>query len=555
MVKGRRPAGGWSRRATAATGIQPVLTRDLPFQQWLWMSFESLSARIELHIPDFPPEWLPLTYLYDPDLPLFPVLYFHALDPALAPGQRPTFRDRVYGFVQYLNLTPNGAVAGIVLNKDLGRRENAHYEPLVRDLVRERLGLNQRITISDLKGCLGGALTPANQVIEELWHQIIAPAFGNALPFGRCWDGVFGLVRYIASWNSDGGRKGELIQTHYFATAFGERIATGNSINVDFYLLPTFEELQDRSNPLSLFPRFSDLVRAAEGFGSKYCDDIEFDGLKFSAFRMARTGVGRKLKTESVLAIIDAERDPTRRALFENYNAFNRGPHRSIISLMMIRDLRRKGWEPSALSPSTCAKMYFELEGSYQTSKVIQLFAQQCFGAKSALPIDIWVETFLNWPLGFKLSNRPSYATLFASCDVLGKLERLIWVASQGRKVHSSRCAEILWCVRYGGPDKQLRGANPLSCKICLPQIRGACPAYAAIADKQVAFNTAAPPAGFSIETSAGNETTANQRFVSVTGDGIYDEYSSRDRPTGYLPYPQNHGSGALTVADFLTGY
>src|SRR5207253_1944132 len=117
------------------------------------MPFESLSARGEIEIPDFPSEWLPLTSLYDPDLPLLP----------------------------------------------------------------------------DLQGSLTGPLAPANQVVEELWHQVIAPAFGNALPFGKCWDGVFGLVRFIASWNSDGGRKGELIQTHYFAAAFGVRIATGNT--------------------------------------------------------------------------------------------------------------------------------------------------------------------------------------------------------------------------------------------------------------------------------------------------------------------------------------
>jgi hypothetical protein len=519
------------------------------------MPFESLSSRVELHIPDFPPEWLPLISLYDPDLPLFPVLYFHALDPALPSGQRPSLRDRVYGFIQYLNLTPNGAAVGVVLNKDLARPENARYEPLVKDLVRERLGLNQRITISDLKGSLGGALAPANNVVEELWHQIIASAFGNALPFGRCWDGVFGLVRFIASWNSEGGRKGELIQTHYFAAAFGEHIATGNFINVDFYLLPTFEELQDSTNPLNLFPRFGNLVRAAETFGSKYCEDVEFDGLKFSAFKMAKAGVGPKLNTESVIAIINAEPDPSRTALFENYNAFNRGPHRSIISLIMLRDLRRKGWDPGALSPSTCAKMYFALKSTYQTPKVIQLFAQQCFGAKSALPIDIWVKTFLQWPLGFQLSNESSYSALFTSCSVLGKLERVIWVASQGRKVHSSTCAEILWCIRYGGPNKQLRGANPLSCKICLPQIRSACPAYAAIATMQVVFNQPAMTAAFSIETSAKNDTAPNQRFVRVAGDGVYDEYSSRDRPGGFLPYPQSQGMGSLTVGNFVAKY
>jgi hypothetical protein len=97
---------------------------------------------------------------------------------------------------------------------------------------------------------------------------------------------------------------------------------------VDFCLLPTFEELPDSTNPLGLFPKFADLVRGAERFGSKYCDDVEFDGLRFSAFRMAKTGVGTRLNTETLIAMIHAEHDPERTALFENYNAFNRGPPR-----------------------------------------------------------------------------------------------------------------------------------------------------------------------------------------------------------------------------------
>ena len=518
------------------------------------MPFESLSARFEFQLSDFPSEWLPLTYLYDPDLPLFPVLYFHA--PYQPRPHAPVSGPRsVIGYSGSFSTSTSRrtALQWAWLKQGSDPPENARYEAVV-ETVRNRLGLNQRIAISDLQGCLGGTLAPANQVIEELWHQIIAPAFGNALPFGRCWDGVFGLIRFIASWNSDGGRKGELIQTHYFAAAFGERIATGNLIHVDFILLlPTFEELRAAEFAQSL----SEICRACQGcrsFGSKYCDDIEFDGLKFSAFRMARTGVGSKLNTNSVLQIIDAERDPTRRALFENYNAFNRGPARSIISLMMLRDLRRKGWDPVALRPQHARRCTLNSIGLSDAEGHSVIRAAMLRG-EMALPMNIWVKTFLIRPIGFELTNRPTYAALFASSDVLGKLERLIWVASQGRKVHSSTCAEILWCVRYGGPDKQLRGANPLSCKICLPQIRSSCPAYAAIADKQVVFNTAAPSGGFAIETSAADNATANQRFVRVSSDRIYDEYSSRDRPTAFLPYPQSHGSGPLTVANFLTGY
>ena len=72
------------------------------------MPFEALSEKHEFLIPDFPEEWLPLVYLYDPDLPLFPIYYFHVLDPELAPGHRPSERDRAFGYVHHVNLEPSG---------------------------------------------------------------------------------------------------------------------------------------------------------------------------------------------------------------------------------------------------------------------------------------------------------------------------------------------------------------------------------------------------------------------------------------------------------------
>ena len=63
------------------------------------MSFESLSETYSITIDGFPQEWMPLTYLYDPDLPLFPIQYFHLLDPELPSGQRPNERERLFGFM------------------------------------------------------------------------------------------------------------------------------------------------------------------------------------------------------------------------------------------------------------------------------------------------------------------------------------------------------------------------------------------------------------------------------------------------------------------------
>lgn len=521
------------------------------------MSFESLSERHEFQIADFPEEWLPLTHLYDPDLPLFPLLYFHVLDPTLANGERPGERDRVFGFVHHINMVGATLWVTVALNKDLSRPQHCHLAECVESEVRHRLGLGDRISFPDLAGQLSGQLAAANNIVKELWYQVIDRQFGKSLPFGRMWDGVFGLARFIASWNSE-GRKGELIQTHYFASAFGQRIHTGNGIHVDYFLLPTFEELTDLSNPLSLYPKFASLVFAATSFVNSFCESLMVGSSRFSAFRMAKTGLAGSLDTAKIREICGRSHGNLREALFENYNAFNRGPQRSVIALMMLNDLRNGYWDPRALTPDFCADMYTSAVKSYQSPKVIQLYAQQCFASTCALPIDNWVLTFVKWPLGFTPTSRKRYhVELFSSSNVWGKLERLIWMASQARKVHSLACAEILWCVRYGGPEKKMRGANPFACKVCETHVRNQCPAFAAIKSAPILFDAAlAPVDGFLVKTSAPTSGALGHALTTCLGRDTFDEYTVNDRPSAFAKYPApGHGSGQIDVDDFIRLY
>ncbi len=250
------------------------------------MAFESLSEHAEFLIEDFPPQWIPLIHLYDPDLPLYPLLYFHALDPDLPPSTRPGERDRIFGFIHHVNLEETHLRVRVAINKDLNKGAHARYRPVVERLIRERIGLGNPITLDQLSGAFKGQLSNSESVLKELWYQIVDRSFGKSLPFGSIWDPMMGLPRFIASWFSQGGRKGELIQTHYFCSTFGARIATGGDIHVDFYLLPTFEEFSDLSNPLSLFPRLAELINAAKIFCARFCETIDVGPFKFSAFRL-----------------------------------------------------------------------------------------------------------------------------------------------------------------------------------------------------------------------------------------------------------------------------
>lgn len=526
------------------------------------MAFDPLADFYEFEVVDFPQEWLPLTYLYDPDLPLFPILYFHELDPAFAAGQRAGEKDRIFGFVHSVAFSRStGALkVTVATSKDLLQPRNSRFIPVVEAAARSRLGLDNPVLYTDVQRAFSGPLAPANRFLEELWHQVVSSSFGGKLPFGSCWDPVLGLARFIASWNSDSGRKGELIQLHAFVAAFGERIQTGGGIHADFYLLPTWVEFRDRGNPLAFFPKYAALVGpggATEFFGKNYVSPKALPSGTYGAFNLKSVGGFRVLDTAALVAMMDsAPRGRVHAALYDNYSAFNRGPPRAVLSLLMHHDLRFGGWDPASLSHQHCIDQYTELARSYQSPKVMQLFAQQCFGSLPALPLDNWVKTFVHGPLALP-SSRDSVLQMFTSSSVWGKIERVIWMAAQARKVHSSVAENVLWCVRYGGPQKQLRGANPLSCKVCEDHIRRVCPAYDAVRTKPVHFNAPALAAGdFNLRTSAGNNSSPGQTFVACESSDTFDEYTPRDRPGSFNSYPATGHSGTpLTVETFLSSY
>jgi hypothetical protein len=522
------------------------------------MAFESISYLHEFRLSGFPDRWLPLVHLYDPDLPLFPLLYFHVLNPQLPATHRAGEADRAYGYVQRLTKKDGEYWATVCLNKNLTDTQNECYRSVVENEVRERIGLGNPVSVGDVTNAFSGDLAATNALVTELWYQVVDRSFGKMLPFGRIWDGTLGLVRIVASWYSEGGRKGELIQTHCFATDFGERIQTSGDLNVDFYLLPTFAELTDLTNPLGLFPSFSRLVDAANYFVETYCSPKRLDErLAFSTFDLRRGGFGNRLDTDYFSALVKDSPSRFTDPLFRNYGAFNRGPQRSVIFLLMLSDLRHRRWSPSLVTAEDGALIYADLGATYQSPKVIHLYAQQAFGNVTVLPMDNWIETFLWHPFAFRPKKKTRWKSeAFNYCTHWGKVERLIWLCAQARKVHSSVCSNILWCVRFGGREQQMRGANPLSCKLCAPHIRNVCPGYAGIRDSIIRFNARTPKADFRVVTSGGNSRTRGQTLVSCESDFVYDEYSTRDEPNAFVPYPcPRHKGENLSVADFISRY
>jgi len=533
------------------------------------MPFESLSFRHTVHLPDVPHRWLPLIYLYDPDLPLFPLYYFHVLRNDLPTQTRPRLTDRAFGYVEHVRLAEQGIDVGLVLNKDL--EGNANFKTPVEEEIRERFGVANPVTLADIGNVFQPPLDAANTLLVELWHRVVADAYGDCLPFGRLWDPVLGLARFVSSFNAPGGRKSEIIQTHYFSKSFGVPVHSAAGIpQNEFHLFPTISELCDSENPLNDFPRFRDLTNVARAIVQGHGRTVTIANISISGF----TNPGRgSLNYQRLFQIFQSVlSSPLQRVAIDCFNAFDKGPPRTILFLLMLHDLRNGVLRPETFDSETCGAIYDDLKrvSTYQSGKVIQLYAQQCFGNIHAMPADVWVNIFLRWPLKVfpETRTRNPFSQIFRHATGLGKMERLVWVTAQARKVHSSAADDVVWCIKKGArgikrnkPWQLSRGANPFACNICLDAVRNVCPAYAAIRGETVGFNTSNARAAFNISTSSANNSTHNQQFVRCSGQSIYtpiiDEFSPDDDSEGFTPFPAplRFHRNQMTVDEFVNTY
>jgi len=521
------------------------------------LQFEDLSYRYLCTIQNFPRSWIPFVHLYDPDLPLFPLHYFHVHSRSFPPEEIPDTKDRAYGFIEEVHPSETRLEVSVACNKDLHDPSNSMFLVPVLSAVEDRLGISNPVMMTDVSQAFPLS-NQRNVILAEIWRRVVSNALGESLPFGRFFDPIFGLARLTASFYSPGGRKTEWIQTHYFCSRFGEKVqVSGDLPRADFYLLPSFEEVSNQRNPISPFPKFQALLGAARDFHNKFCRvEAIGGGLAFSKFVKP---TGQKLNTDNFLQWVECLHTSSQESLIQCFNAFDKGPLRTIMFLQMLNDLRSRRLSPQALNPIQVGLIYDELRGFYQTPKVIALFAQQCFGNPSALPIDTWVETFMKWPLGIYPTRGERFQDIFVSMNSPGKMERLVWIAAQARKIHSSLCDDALWCLKYDSTGRP-RGANPFSCNACILSIRNACPAYAGMAGKTVSFNDRRVRSTFRVWTSHKDNTTPNQRFVLCEGEDVYgeihDDFTPVDAPSAFASFPRpGHRGQVLSVDDFVRMY
>ena len=231
-------------------------------------------------------------------------------------------------------------------------------------------------------------------------------------------------------------------------------------------------------------------------------------------------------------------------------DAFNRHPWRAayfISAFMNIENSDYRTWSKKFFN--TFYENGSKLKG--YSEKVIACFLQQGFENEEIIPIDTWIETFYEFPLG--ISNKSDF---FNSFDMLGKLERVIWLASQSNKTNMKNFFDILWCQRYGTiGNSELRGVNPLACSLC--NLSATCVGLSKIKSSCVLISNTTSENFESISSSAPDSIS----FICLLEDNIPKKiYEKReqnwvliDQFSGYLKTKEDRFPKSLVSKEIIT--
>lgn len=102
----------------------------------------------------------------------------------------------------------------------------------------------------------------------------------------------------------------------------------------------------------------------------------------------------------------------------------------------------------------------------------------------------------------------------------MGKLERVIWLASQVRKTNMGAFFNMLWCVRFGVTgNKEMRGPNPISCYEC--NLKESCPSYEKLKYKMVLIKEFYGVLKFNFDTDTNYAERKNCSYICLTDNGV----------------------------------
>ena len=408
----------------------------------------------EITINDVPVQWIPKIELYYPDLPQFPIMYIHF-----------KYREkRIVACPVAVSYSFHSGFcdATFMVLCNYCAKNDVHISSLLHNEISERIGIKDKIDLSTvLNSCHG------NQKYEDLFRDLwtyIKKSYGSFIPYGRFYEEVYSIPRFVAAWQPKTGRQSEMRMLYNFMSAFGEEVTFPPEWeHLEYYIIPTYDDVLHKD--YSEFPIFHKLYHAMKILFKEYFTvtrNIAGHDFKVmaKAWKQNKDDFINKVSNPLLKDGIFTSEDKFYSE--QLVDAFNRHAWRAayfISAFMNIENSDYHTWSKDFF------KTFYE-NGSFlkgYSEKVIACFLQQGFGNSEVIPIDTWIETFYQFPLGIT-----SKSEFYDSFDNLGKIERVIWLSSQSNKTNMRDFFDILWCQRYGViGNSELRGVNPIACCGC----------------------------------------------------------------------------------------
>lgn len=436
------------------------------------MNLEPIQYESKIKFENIPLQWISRFETFYPDLPQYPITYIN-----LKEGEK-----RVYGFIVSFSFNVKSEKTCdvevlITTNKNLDKDEE--LKKIVAKEVAGRIGLSDKIDLNEILKCCNGN-KEYESFFKELW-KYISQIFGEEIPYGKFYEEIYSMVRFVSAWQPKTGRQSEMRMLYNFMSIFGEKVEIKGKWNfLEFFLLPTYADVKNKD--FDLFPQFKILHESMEKiwklyFKQKYdLEDMTVHFMKSSWPQDKDTFIKKITYPLYKNKKISADE---KQAIDRLVDAFNRHSWRAaffIWSIMSIQDKDYYNWNKDFF-----VKFYLEKHlGVGISPKVIACFLQQGFKNEEVIPVDTWIDAFYNLALGIETKEE-----FFNAFSKMGKLERAIWLSSQAKKTNIKTFFDLMWCVRYGDTgNNELRGPNPISCYEC--KLRDKCPSYHKISEKKV---------------------------------------------------------------------
>lgn len=501
----------------------------------------NLQYELNITINNVPIQWIPKIEIYYPDLPQFPIMYIHTLY-----GQ-----SRLIACPVSVNYNIHGQKCDATFTVLSNLAPSPQVIALVQSELEDRIGYSKQITLNTIIACCKGNVKYEN-LMTDLW-QYIEMSYGDSIPFGRFYEEIYSIPRFVAAWQPKTGRQSEMRMLYNFMSAFGEEVIfPANWKHLEYYAIPTYEDV--RNSNYNDFPKFTKLYTAIKKlFNLQFTKTTTIDGQIFNVMPKAwKQNKDDFIKNVSQPLYINSQIDIDDKFYAEKLvDAFNRHAWRAayfISSLLNIETTDYRTWSKNFF------KTFYDNGSSLKgySEKVMACFLQQGFGKEEIIPVDTWIETFYQFPLG--IDNRSDFYEEF---DGLGKMERVIWLASQSNKTNMKNFFDILWCQRYGViGNKQLRGVNPLACYGC--KLKNTCVGLSKILNQKVYIKNNISKNDF---TNIPQHITDEVSFICSLEENIPkkayiksgDDWLLIDEFSGYIMTNKNRLSDTLVTKEVVT--